>query len=149
MRYLLLLFFLVSISAASLSQIGYAEFPENSSLENWKIGKFNNVNGTIVNLGLKSGTYVIHWKFNVDSAFWNSQKVLHIANPIIDDVEVFQVTSDTVYQRSSGEKIPLFLREYNISGNAVNIEKSNDNIVDFYLKAVSYTHLTLPTKRIV
>ena len=82
MRYLLLLLFFVSISAASLSQIGYAEFPENSSLENWKIGKFNNVNGTIVNLGLKSGTYVIHWKFNVDSAFWNSQKVLHIANPI-------------------------------------------------------------------
>jgi len=144
MRYLLLLFFLVSISAASLSQIGYAEFPENSSLENWKIGKFNNVNGTIVNLGLKSGTYVIHWKFNVDSAFWNSQKVLHIANPIIDDVEVFQVTSDTVYQRSSGEKIPLFLREYNISGNAVNIEKSNDNIVDFYLKVRSSDQLLIP-----
>ena len=144
MRYLLLLFFLVSISADSLSQIGYAEFPENSSLENWKIGKFNNVNGTIVNLGLKSGTYVIHWKFNVDSAFWNSQKVLHVANPIIDDVEVFQVTSDTVYQRSSGEKIPLFLREYNISGNAVNIEKSNDNIVDFYLKVRSSDQLLIP-----
>ncbi len=144
MRYLLLLLFFVSISAASLSQIGYAEFPENSSLENWKIGKFNNVNGTIVNLGLKSGTYVIHWKFNVDSAFWNSQKVLHIANPIIDDVEVFQVTSDTVYQRSSGEKIPLFLREYNISGNAVNIEKSNDNIVDFYLKVRSSDQLLIP-----
>jgi signal transduction histidine kinase len=144
MRYLLLLFFLVSISADSLSQIGYAEFPENSSLENWKIGKFNNVNGTIVNLGLKSGTYVIHWKFNVDSAFWNNQKVLHVANPIIDDVEVFQVTSDTVYQRSSGEKIPLFLREYNISGNAVNIEKSNDNIVDFYLKVRSSDQLLIP-----
>ena len=144
MRYLLLLLFFVSISAASLSQIGYAEFPENSSLENWKIGKFNNVNGTIVNLGLKSGTYVIHWKFNVDSAFWNSQKVLHIANPIIDDVEVFQVTSDTLYQRSSGEKIPLFLREYNISGNAVNIEKSNDNIVDFYLKVRSSDQLLIP-----
>ena len=144
MRYLLLLFFLFSISVDSLSQMGYAEFPENSSLENWKIGKFNNVNGTIVNLGLKSGTYVIHWKFNVDSAFWNSQRVLHIANPIIDDVEVYQVTSDTMYHRSSGEKIPLFLREYNISGNAVNIERSKDNIVEFYLKVRSSDQLLIP-----
>ena len=144
MRYLLLLFFLFSISVDSLSQMGYAEFPENSSLENWKIGEFNNVNGTIVNLGLKSGTYVIHWKFNVDSAFWNSQRVLHIANPIIDDVEVYQVTSDTMYHRSSGEKIPLFLREYNISGNAVNIERSKDNIVEFYLKVRSSDQLLIP-----
>ena len=144
MRYLLLLFFLFSISVDSLSQMGYAEFPENSSLANWQIGKFNNVNGTIVNLGLKSGTYVIHWKFNVDSAFWNSQRVLHIANPIIDDVEVYQVTSDTMYHRSSGEKIPLFLREYNISGNAVNIERSKDNIVEFYLKVRSSDQLLIP-----
>ena len=144
MRNILLLFFLVIVTFESSSQIGYAEFSDNASIENWRIGEYNEVNGTIINLGLKQGTYVIHWKFNVDSAFWNTQKVLHIANPIIDDVEVYQVTPDSTFQRSSGEKIPLNFRDYNISGNALNIHKSQDNIVEFYLKVKSSDQLLIP-----
>jgi hypothetical protein len=144
MRNILLLFFLVIVTFESSSQIGYSEFSDNASIENWRIGEYNKVNGTIINLGLKQGTYVIHWKFNVDSTFWNTQKVLHIANPIIDDVEVYQVTPDSTFQRSSGEKIPLYLRDYNISGNALNIHKSQDNIVDFYLKVKSSDQLLIP-----
>ena len=144
MRNFLLLFCLFIISNESKSQIGYCEFPENSNIENWKNGEYKKVDGSIVNLGLKLGTYVIHWKFNVDSTFWKSQKVLHIANPIIDDVEVYQYTPDSIFHRSSGEKIPLKLREYNISGNSVNIHKSSDNVVEFYLKVKSSDQLLIP-----
>ena len=33
--------------------------------------------------------------------------------------------------------------------NKVYVEKTSDNLSEYYLAAVSYTHLTLPTKRIV
>ena len=137
MRNFLLLLCLFIISVESKSQIGYCEFPENSKIENWKNLEYISGNGTIINLGLKQGTYLIHWKFQVDSIFWKSQKVLHIANPIIDDVEVYQITPDSIFHKSSGEKIPLNLREYNISGNAIDIHKTTDNIVEFYLKVKS------------
>ena len=52
-----------------------------------------------------------------------SSKVLHIANPIIDNVEVYQITEDSTFHQSSGEKISLGFREFNISGNAVSIQK--------------------------
>ena len=78
MRNFLLLLCLFIISVESKSQIGYCEFPENSKIENWKNLEYISGNGTIINLGLKQGTYLIHWKFQVDSIFWKSQKVLHI-----------------------------------------------------------------------
>ncbi len=144
MRNFLLLLCLFIISVESKSQIGYCEFPENSKIENWRNLEYISGNGTIINLGLKQGTYLIHWKFQVDSIFWKSQKVLHIANPIIDDVEVYQITPDSIFHKSSGEKIPLNLREYNISGNAVDIHKSTDNIIEFYLKVKSSDQLLIP-----
>ena len=144
MRKLLLLIFLAIFSEHCTSQIGYAEFSNESVLSDWRNGIYENVSGTIINLGLKRGTYVIHWKFQVDSTFWSSAKVLHIANPIIDDVEVYQITKDSIFHQSSGEQIPLGFREFNISGNAVSIQKSTDNIVEYYLKVRSSDQLLIP-----
>ncbi|NDF61279.1 MAG: hypothetical protein EB100_09380, partial [Crocinitomicaceae bacterium] len=95
------------------------EFSENSTLEDWKKANYEDISGNIINLGLKQGTYIIHWSFAVDSVFWNRKNVLHIANPILDDAEVFQVTPDSIYHTSSGEKVALAEREFNISGNAI------------------------------
>ena len=123
MRKLLLLISLAIFSEHCTSQIGYAEFSNESVLSDWRNGIYENVSGTIINLGLKRGTYVVHWKFQVDSAFWLSPKVLHIANPIIDNVEVYQITKDSIFHQNSGEKIPLGFREFNISGNLINNKK--------------------------
>ena len=144
MRKIVGIFFFLSITVLSNAQIGFCEFSDNSSLEDWKQGKYENVSGNIINLGLKRGTYVIHWTFKVDSAFWDRKNVLHIANPILDNAEVFQVTPDSVFHASSGEKVPLAEREFNISGNAVSIQKSSDNIVNFYLKVKSSDQLLIP-----
>lgn len=144
MRKFLLLLALAIFSEHCTSQIGYAEFSDQSGLSDWKNGVYENVSGSIINLGLKRGTYVVHWKFQVDSAFWSSPKVLHIANPIIDNVEVYQITEDSTFHQSSGEKISLGFREFNISGNAVSIQKSSDNIVEYYLKVSSSDQLLIP-----
>ena len=144
MRNTLLIFCFLSITIISNSQIGFCEFSERSSLEDWKKAQYENVSGNIVNLGLKRGTYIIHWKFDVDSVFWNQKNVLHIANPILDDAEVFQVTKDSTYHTSSGEKIALADREFNISGNAITIRRSDDNIVEFYFKVKSSDQLLIP-----
>ncbi|MEN9942978.1 MAG: hypothetical protein RLZZ91_979, partial [Bacteroidota bacterium] len=142
-KFLLLLAFAIFCEHCT-SQIGYAEFSDQSELSDWKNGFYENVSGSIINLGLKRGTYVVHWKFQVDSAFWSSPKVLHIANPIIDNVEVYQITKDSIFHQSSGEKISLGFREFNISGNAVSIQKSSDNIVEYYLKVSSSDQLLIP-----
>ncbi len=144
MRKFLLLLTLAIFSEHCFSQIGYAEFSNDSELSEWKNGVYENVSGSIINLGLKRGTYVVHWKFQVDSTFWSSPKVLHIANPIIDNVEVYQITRDSVFHRSSGEKISLGSREFNITGNAVSIQKSADNTVEYYLKVSSSDQLLIP-----
>jgi len=144
MRKLLLIFCFLSSTIASKGQIGFCEFSDNSSTEDWKNAKFEDVSGNILNLGLKRGTFIIHWTLNVDSAFWNRNNVLHIANPILDDAEVFQVTPDSIYHTSSGEKIALADREFNISGNAVSIKKSTNNIVEFYIKVKSSDQLLIP-----
>lgn len=144
MRKFLLLITLAIVSEHCFSQIGYAEFSNDSELSDWKNGVYENVSGSIINLGLKRGTYVVHWKFQVDSTFWSSPKVLHIANPIIDNVEVYQITRDSVFHRSSGEKISLGSREFNITGNAVSIQKSADNTVEYYLKVSSSDQLLIP-----
>jgi len=144
MRKFLLLITLAIFSEHCFSQIGYAEFSNDSELSEWKNGVYENVSGSIINLGLKRGTYVVHWKFQVDSTFWSSPKVLHIANPIIDNVEVYQITRDSVFHRSSGEKVSLGSREFNITGNAVSIQKSADNTVEYYLKVSSSDQLLIP-----
>jgi two-component system NtrC family sensor kinase len=144
MRNTLLIFCFLSMTIISNSQIGFCEFSESSSLEDWKKAQYENVSGNIINLGLKRGTYIIHWKFDVDSVFWNRKNVLHIANPILDDAEVFQVTQDSTYHTSSGEKIALADREFNISGNAITIRRSDDNIVEFYFKVKSSDQLLIP-----
>lgn len=144
MRKFLLLITLAIFSEYCFSQIGYAEFSNDSELSDWKNGVYENVSGSIINLGLKRGTYVVHWKFQVDSTFWLSPKVLHIANPIIDNVEVYQITRDSVFHRSSGEKVSLGSREFNITGNAVSIQKSADNIIEYYLKVSSSDQLLIP-----
>jgi len=144
MRKLLLIFCFLSITMVSNAQIGFCEFSDNSSLEDWKNAQYEDVSGNIINLGLKRGTYIIHWAFNVDSVFWKRRNVVHIANPILDEAEVFQVTPDSIYHTSSGEKIALADREFNISGNAITINKSNDNIVEFYFKVKSSDQLLIP-----
>ncbi|MFM1773105.1 MAG: hypothetical protein RLZZ71_2247 [Bacteroidota bacterium] len=144
MRKLFFIFCFALITILSNAQIGFCEFSENSSLEDWKKAKYENVSGNIINLGLKQGTYVIHWSFPVDSVFWNRKNVLHIANPILDDAEVFQVTPDSIFHTSSGEKVPLAEREFNISGNAIKIKKSTNNIVEFYFKVKSSDQLLIP-----
>jgi two-component system NtrC family sensor kinase len=144
MRKFLLLLALAIFSIHCTSQIGYSEFSEQSGLSDWKNGVYENVSGSIINLGLKRGTFVVHWKFQVDSTFWSSPKVLHIANPIIDNVEVYQITKDSIFHQSSGEKISLGSREFNISGNAVSIQKSADNIIEYYLKVSSSDQLLIP-----
>ena len=144
MRNILLTFCFLSMTIISNSQIGFCEFADNSGLVDWKQAQYENVSGNIINLGLKRGTYIIHWKFDVDSVFWNRKNVLHIANPILDDAEVFQVTKDSTYHTSSGEKIALVDREFNISGNAVTIKRSNDNFVEFYFKVKSSDQLLIP-----
>lgn len=146
MRNIFLIFWFLSIAILSNAQIGFYEFPDNSDLEDWKKAQYENVAGNIINLGLKRGTYIIHWRFDVDSAFWDRDNILHIANPILDDAEVFQITRDSTYHSSSGEKIALAKREFNISGNAVTIKKSNDNIVEFYIKVKSSDQLLIPLR---
>ncbi len=144
MRKIILVFTLIIFYSNCISQIGYSEFSKDSELSDWKNGDYQSVSGTIINLGLKRGTFVIHWKFQVDSTFWNSPKVLHIANPIIDNVEIYQITKDSVFRSSSGERISLDSREFNISGNAVSIQRSADNIVEYYLKVSSSDQLLIP-----
>jgi signal transduction histidine kinase len=144
MRIALLIFCLLSFSEKFSAQIGFCEVSENSSLEDWKSAKYENVSGNIINLGLKRGTYIIHWKFDVDSTFWSRRNVLHLANPILDDAEVFQVTPDSTYQTSSGEKIAFVDRVFSISGNAVRIYKSLDDIVEVYIKVKSSDQLLIP-----
>ena len=144
MRNLFFIFCFSLITILSNAQIGFCEFSENSSIKDWKKAKYEDVSGNIINLGLKQGTYIIHWSFAVDSVFWNRKNVLHIANPILDDAEVFQVTPDSIYHTSSGEKVALAEREFNISGNAIKIKKSSNNIVEFYFKVQSSDQLLIP-----
>jgi len=103
-RSVICLFLFISIYSNIFGQVEYTPGRisqlelKSSDYLNW----FHNED-EILNFGLSDEKYTIRIRKTVDREFWERECYLFIDNPILDSVEFYQVTNDSIYFFEGGE----------------------------------------------
>jgi two-component system NtrC family sensor kinase len=94
-------------------------------------------------LGVSSSSFWI--KFKIKNCSNNDQLLLELANPIIDEVELYTILNNGNYlETKMGEYKPFYKRDYSHPSYVFNLNISKDTTLQFYLKLKCKEQLTLP-----